>query len=117
MCCKIAVYDAISFTGCPYKPVMGNPALFASKTVPGAIYSCPNGMQFDFLSIPCGCFPPTVPAATGTGTGTGVTPVNAADQALIGMFVEILRSDTSQYAVVCFSMFQNIISIVLGPGG
>jgi len=97
------VNDDVSFTDCPYKPAAGGPELFASKTVPGAVFSCPYGMTFDFLSVPCGCFPPSVPAAdggagagtgtgtgTGSGTGSGSTVVSAGDQALIGIFAKFL---------------------------
>ena len=42
---------------CPYVPVPGFPAKFESKSVPGAIYTCPFGQVFDFDYFPCGCFP------------------------------------------------------------
>ena len=94
-CGDVDVYDDVSFTGCPYKPAAGGPELFASKTVPGAVYSCPYGMTFDFLSVPCGCFPPSVEGAaggagtgteSGAGTGSGGAAISAGDQALMGIF-------------------------------
>ncbi|KAI0233149.1 hypothetical protein LSAT2_016589 [Lamellibrachia satsuma] len=49
--------DATSSVNCPFKPVPGHPEKFESKTVPGAIFTCPHTLEFDFFFFPCGCFP------------------------------------------------------------
>ncbi|KAK2180932.1 hypothetical protein NP493_419g01003 [Ridgeia piscesae] len=71
---------------CPYIPVAGFPAKFESKSVPGAIYTCPFGQVFDFDYFPCGCFPIANP--------TGPPPANSCPYVPVPGFPEQFASRT-----------------------